>query len=68
MSIVNVTRKPCKCPNCGGKLIPIIYGEPTLETFEKAERGEVKLGGCCIHAEGDPQWACSECDTEFMKK
>ena len=35
-----------RCPDCGGKLIAICYGYPTYETFEKAQRGEVFIGGC----------------------
>ena len=36
------------CPKCGGKIVEILYGEPTEELFNAAERGEVILGGCCI--------------------
>lgn len=30
------------------QVIPVIYGEPTGETFERARRGEVTLGGCVM--------------------
>ena len=44
-----------RCPNCGAhSVVRIIYGYPGPELFERAERGEVMLGGCCISAEGDP--------------
>ena len=29
------------CPKCRGKIVPIVYGMPAPETFEKAERKEV---------------------------
>lgn len=49
---------PCKsfpktdiCPKCktNSNSIKIVYGYPAKETFEKAERGEIKLGGCVIN-------------------
>ena len=63
--IIKVKTKPDKCPICGGKIIPIEYGFPTNEAFEMAERGEIKLGGCCI-CEDNPEWACRDCDAEFV--
>ena len=41
---------------------------PTPELYEQAERKEVVLGGCCIHEDGDPQWACVECEQAFIKE
>lgn len=60
-------RKPGICPICGGKVVPIVYGMPTGELEEKADRGEVVLGGCCIALDEngrsiDPKWACINCD------
>lgn len=54
MKPIIVNRKPCKCPKCGGKVVPIVYGMPAPELYEKAQRKEVVLGGCCITEEGDP--------------
>ena len=68
MEPIVVSRKPCKCPKCGGKVVKIVYGEPCPELFEQAERKEVVLGGCCIHEDGDPQWACVECEQAFIKE
>jgi len=68
MKPIIVNRKPCKCPKCGGKVVKIVYGEPGPELFEMADRKEVVLGGCIIHMEGDPQWACCECEQQFWKK
>ncbi|MCQ2570766.1 MAG: hypothetical protein MJ154_00750 [Candidatus Saccharibacteria bacterium] len=55
-----------KCPKCGCELKKIIYGMPTLETFEASERGEVVLGGCCI-IDGGPDYRCDECRLEYSK-
>ncbi len=59
--------KPGICPICGGKVVPIVYGMPTVELEEKADRGEVVLGGCCLAVDEngrsiDPKWACINCD------
>ena len=51
MEPIIVTRKPCKCPKCGGKVVKLVYGEPGPELFEMADRKEVVLGGCCIHSD-----------------
>ena len=68
MEPIVVNRKPCKCPKCGGKVVKTVYGMPAPELFEQAERKEVVLGGCCIHEDGDPQWACVECEQVFIKE
>ncbi len=60
-------REPSKCPHCGGKAIPIVYGMPGLELFERAQRDEVRLGGCVITGDGrDPTRYCLACETEIM--
>ena len=65
-NITFVSRKPSKCPHCGGKVVLIIYGEPSTECFEMFERGDIVLGGCCI-TEGMPDWQCRECGHQFIK-
>ncbi len=53
------------CPECSSEnAIPIIYGKPGQELVEKAERGEVKLGGCVVSRES-PYWYCADCETEW---
>ena len=52
------------CPECGGKLLPIVWGYPSSEVMEKAMRDEVYLGGCVlplIHV----NYHCINCDGEF---
>jgi hypothetical protein len=45
--------RAASCPICGSHVIPITYGFPTPETFKKAERGEVEIGGCAIEGDED---------------
>ena len=49
-----------KCPKCNNKLLKVVYGMPSHELFEAAERGEVILGGCCISGD-DPAYYCKKC-------
>jgi hypothetical protein len=39
---------------------------PTDETFARAERGEVVLGGCMVSDDFDPEWACSNCHSPYV--
>ena len=55
-----------KCPYCGGKLLPIVYGEPDEETFNRHERGEIVLGGCCVN-ELSPEKECAQCGFQFLE-
>lgn len=61
-----VKRKPAKCSVCKGHVVPMAYGFPSSETFQKADRKEVVLGGCCISG-NDPDWECIECHTKYIK-
>jgi hypothetical protein len=65
-----ISKRPpkTKCPKCGSKkdVIPIVYGYPTAQTMKEAEKGNIKLGGCCI-SDVDPQWWCKRCKREFGK-
>jgi hypothetical protein len=45
------------CPDCGGELVPVLYGYPSAEAFKAAQRGELALGGCCV-TDDDPNWQC----------
>jgi hypothetical protein len=50
------------CPRCGQEITPtpIVYGYPSGEMFESAERGEIRLGGCIIGDES-PEFECPQC-------
>lgn len=54
-----------RCPNCnhlsGAR---ILYGYPTPEAVELAERGVVFLGGCCELLEA-PDFQCLACSHEW---
>lgn len=39
-------------------IVPVVYGLPTAETFEKAARGEIVLGGCIV---GSTAGVCLYC-------
>ena len=50
-----------ECPLCSSREIrPIVYGLPSFEGFQQAERGKVELGGCTIDPE-NPNWRCVRC-------
>ena len=36
------------CRDCGGSILPVMYGMPGEEAMRAAERGELFLGGCTI--------------------
>lgn len=57
---------PPICPECdaGKNVIPIVYGKPGRELIEREERGEIKLGGCCVTNES-ARYYCRECDVDF---
>lgn len=58
-----------KCPECGNKLVEIIYGMPTAKTFEKVKNKEAKLGGCeIIYGIKQCDLYCYTCDKEYLKK
>ena len=57
-----------KCPKCqSDEIIQIIYGYPTSEAGEDAEKGFVRLGGCDIN-EDSPQWHCKNCGHDFRQR
>ena len=73
---IKVKRKPVKCHKCGQKtVVEIVYGMPSSELLEAAERKEVILGGCCVHIDPsdplkrlDPEWECKECGQRYKKE
>ena len=58
--IVNVTRKPSKCPDCGSKVIDIVYGtgNMTENDFLLKYRKSAIMGGDNIPRR-PPIWCCS---------
>lgn len=71
--IIEVNGRPETCPKCRGKVLEILYGEPTPEAFERSLKGEIILGGCCIETDENgnmtnPLWGCAECGRQFTQK
>ena len=71
--IIEVNERPQTCPKCGGKVVEIIYGEPTQEAYERSLEGEFILGGCCINIDENgqgmnPQYGCIDCGRQFIIK
>ena len=66
-SIIRVSSEIKVCEKCRDKVVPIVYGYPSPETFKKAERGEIKLGGCCIDVpfEEVEDCICTECGQRY---
>src|SRR4051812_39705026 len=58
-----MSRLAPRCPDCPGapQGIPLVFGLPSFETFEAAERGEFVLGGCVMDPGPTPRWACPHC-------
>lgn len=67
MEILEVKRRPRKCPKCGGEICDIIYGYPTAtweEDHFRRYHHKAVLGGCCFE-ENDPRWVCLQCEQAF---
>ena len=66
--IINVLRKPRKCPNCGEAVWDIIYGTGDMEPWEflMEYRKSAAMGGDNIPIR-PPVWECSCCNTRFRK-
>jgi hypothetical protein len=49
-----------RCTVCGSRLrlVAVVYGLPTTEAMESAERGDVVIGGCIP---GGPTHVCAVC-------
>lgn len=54
------------CPECGEKLVKIVYGFPSNKVFEQAEKKQVYLGGCEID-DNNPTYHCYKCDKNFYE-
>lgn len=62
-----MTGKRFICPKCGQKTgIAILYGYPSEEMFEQANRNEIILGGCARLIE-DPDRQCLKCGHQWTK-
>ncbi len=58
---MEATTRQRRCVRCGSSdAIPIVYGLPTWEAVEEAQRGQIVLGGCVIGHES-PAFECAGC-------
>lgn len=53
-----------KCNTCNTEMIPFAYGFPNTELFDKADAGEVILGGCMV-GEYRPTHYCQVCQEQY---
>jgi hypothetical protein len=60
---VSSSEEPKRCPACGDQIepLPVVFGYPAHETFEEAEAGKIRLGGCVVGPD-DPTLACPNCN------
>ncbi len=56
---------PRKCPDCGTKLVPIVFGMPNEQGIQEAQEGKIILGGCCMMPI-NPTRGCTQCGWEYM--
>ena len=58
------------CPKCkSDRTAPILYGYPSHEAFEAAERGEILLGGCeLIDSMPHEDYGCLKCGYRWSKE
>ena len=55
-----------KCPKCGSpNYIPIVYGKPTYEAYEKGKCGELILAGCFLPGPNPPNKRCKNCQHSY---
>jgi hypothetical protein len=59
-----MSRLAPRCPDCleAPVGVPFVFGLPSVEMFEGAERGEFVLGGCVLAPGPTPRWACPQCE------
>ena len=71
MRILEVIKRPKRCPRCGGEVCDIIYGMPVAtwdEDYLKETGRKAVLGGCCLSVDGkDPDYQCEDCGQQFLR-
>lgn len=66
VNIIQVEQKPIKCINCGGRVVPILYGEPNEEGGVLIDAKEMIMGGCIV-SDNDPDWGCVDCKNKYIQ-
>lgn len=70
MKIIDVVKRPKKCPYCGGEVCDILWGMPTVdaEINHLLNTGRnLIIGGCVVREEGNPDYECEDCGLQFRK-
>lgn len=66
INLIEDRRDPQICPECGSKLIPIIYGLPVSGMINSEKNGEeYVLGGCCV-SNDSPTDYCKSCQKSIF--
>ena len=60
IDLINHKYESYACPDCGNDMIEILYGYPAPEAMARAEKGEIKLGGCIV-SDDSPTHYCKHC-------
>jgi hypothetical protein len=60
------SRQKPVCPVCKSHnmVVPIVYGKPMAATVKRAEKGEIRLGGCMVSTTS-PRNYCKKDQLEF---
>lgn len=53
-----------KCPECGSKLLRIVYGLPTEDAFKHAEERGLYFAGCCVNFF---KYRCDKCKKNYTE-
>jgi DNA-directed RNA polymerase subunit RPC12/RpoP len=53
-----------RCPQCGGRPRPILWGMPTADMGDLADAGIIAIGGCVV-SEDMPTVRCGRCGAEW---
>ena len=54
------------CPNCGGKLVDILYGMPSVKSLEEADQQKIYIGGC-EYSDDNPVYHCFKCNRDYYE-
>ena len=61
---LEVNYGPDVCPHCGGKVVPIVYGDLSEEILRQADDAEIVFRGGYKFPE-DADWECLNCGGQF---
>lgn len=59
-----------KCPKCPSENIARVFmGEPTFDEklVRNLDKGKIRLGGCLVSENGDPDFFCNNCKHQWRR-